>query len=53
MPEARLLRLSFEIYPNDQLWLEGFKNDMIQYEDHEEEKCLRRGKGESLGILIG
>jgi len=29
MPEAGLLRLSFETYPNDELWLAGFKNAMI------------------------
>jgi len=52
MPEAGLLRLSFEIYPNDELWLAGFKNAMIQHENHEEEKRLRHGKGESSGTSI-
>jgi len=52
MPEAGLLRLSFEIYPNDELWLEGFKNSMIQHEDHEEDKHLRREKGESSGTSM-
>jgi len=52
MPEAGLLRLSFETYPNDELWLAEFKNTMIQYENHEEEKRLRHGKGESSGTLI-
>ena len=52
MPEAGLLRLLFESYPNDELWLEGFKKTMIQYENHEEDKRLRHGKGESLGISI-
>jgi len=49
MPEARLLRLSLETYPNDELWLEGFKNAMIEHENHEEDKRLRHGKGESSG----
>jgi len=49
MPEAGLLRLSFKTYPNDELWLAGFKNAMIQYENHEEDKRLRHGKGESSG----
>jgi len=44
MQEAGLLRLSFKTYPNNELWLEGFKNTMIQYEDHEEDKRLGRGK---------
>jgi len=52
MPEAGLLRLSFETYPNDELWLAGFKNAMIQHENHKEEKRLRDGKGESLGTSI-
>jgi len=52
MPEARLLRLSFETYPNDELWLEGFKNAMIQHENYEEDKRLRHGKGESSGTSI-
>jgi len=52
MPEARLLRLSFETYPNDELWLAEFKNAMIQHEDHEEDKRLRRGKDESSGTTI-
>jgi len=47
MPEAGLLRLSFETYPNDELWLAGFKNAMIQHENHEEDKRLRHKKGES------
>jgi len=53
MPEAGLLRLSFETYPNDELWLAGFKNAMIQHENHEEDKRLRQGKGESSGTSIG
>jgi len=53
MLEARLLRLSFETYPNNELWLAGFKNAMIQYENHEEDKRLRHGKGESSGRSIG
>jgi len=52
MPEAGLLRLSFETYPNDELWLEGFKNVIIQYKDYKEEKRLRHAKGESSGTLI-
>ena len=52
MPEAGLLRLSFETYPNDELWLAGFKNAMIQHENHEEDKRLRHGKGESSGTSI-
>jgi len=52
MPEAGLLRLLFETYLNDELWLAGFKNAMIQYENHEEDKRLRHGKGESSGISI-
>jgi len=52
MPEAGLLRLSFETYPNDELWLAGFKNAMIQHENHEEDKRLPHGKGESSGIPI-
>jgi len=47
MMKAGLLKLSFENYPNEELWLEGFKNAMIQHEDNEENKRLRRGKGES------
>jgi len=49
MPEAGLLRLSFETYPNDELWLAGFKNAMILHDNHEEDKRLRHGKGESSG----
>jgi len=30
MPEASLLRPSYDKFPNDELWLEGFKNVMIQ-----------------------
>ena len=41
MLEARLFRLSFETYPNDELWQEGFKNAMIQCENCEEDKRLR------------
>ena len=52
MPEAGLLRLSFETYPNDELWLAGFKNAMIQHENHKEDKRLRDGKGESSGTSI-
>ena len=52
MPEAGLLRLSFETYPNDELWLAGFKNAMIQDKNHEEDKHLRHGKGESSGTSI-
>jgi len=52
IPEARLLRLSFETYPNDELWLAGFKNAMIQHENHEEDNRLRHGKGESSGASI-
>ena len=52
MGEAALLRLSFETYPNDELWLAGFKNAMIQHENHEEDKRLRHGKGESSGTSI-
>ena len=52
MLEVGLLRLSFETYPNDKLWQEGFKNAMIQHENHEEDKRLRHGKGESSGTLI-
>jgi len=52
MPEAGLLRLSLETYPKDELWLDRFRNAMIQYENHEEEKCLRHGMGESAGISI-
>ena len=52
MPEAGLLRLSFETYPNDELWLAGFKNAMIQHENHEEDKRQRHGKGESSGTSI-
>ena len=47
MPEAGRLRLSFETYHNDELWLAGFKNAMIQHEDHEKDRRLRRGKGKS------
>jgi len=49
MLEAGLLWLSFKTYPNHKLCLEGFKNAMIQYEDHEEDMRLRREKGESSG----
>jgi len=52
MPEARILRLLLETYPSNELWLAGFKNGMIQHEDHEEDRCKRSGKGESSGILI-
>jgi len=52
MPEAGLLRQSFETYPKDELWLAGFKNSMIQRENHEEDKRLRGGKGESSGTTI-
>jgi len=52
MPEAGILRLSFETYPNDELWQEGFKNAMIQHANHEEDKRLRHGKGESSGTSI-
>jgi len=52
MPEAGLLRLSFETYSNDELWLEGFKNAMIQHENHEEDKRLSQGKGKSSGAPI-
>jgi len=52
MPEAGLLRLSFETYPNDELWLAGFKNAMIQHENQEEDKRLRHGKGKSSGTSI-
>jgi len=52
MLEAGLLRLSFETYPNDELWLAGFKNAMIQHENHEEDKCLRHGKSEFSGTSI-
>jgi len=52
MLEAGLLRLSFETYPNDELWLAGFKNAMIQHEKNEEDKRLRHGKGESSGTSI-
>jgi len=52
MPEVGLLTLSLETYPNDELWLPGFKNAMIQHENHEEDKCRRHGKGESLGTSI-
>jgi len=52
MLEAGLLRLSFEIDPKDELWLARFKNAIIQHEDHEEDRHLRRGKGESWGTLI-
>jgi len=49
MPEAGLLRLSFETYPNDELWQEEFKNAMIQHKHHEEDKRLRHRKGKSSG----
>jgi len=52
MPEAGLLGLSFETYPNDKLWLAGFKNAMIQHENHEKDKRRTHGKGESSGTLI-
>jgi len=52
MPEAGLLRLSFETYPNDELCLAGFKNAMIQHENHEEDKRLRHRKGKSSGTSI-
>jgi len=52
MPEAGLLRLSFETYPNNELWLAGFKNAIIQHENHKEDKRLRHGKGESSGTSI-
>jgi len=52
MPDTGLKRLSFEIYPNDELLLEGFKNAIIQREDHEEDKGLRRGQGQSSGTSI-
>jgi len=52
MPEARVLRLLFETYPNDELLQEGFKNAMIQHEKDEEDKRLRHGKGESSGTSI-
>jgi len=52
MPEAGLLKLSFETYPNDELWQEGFKNAMIQHENHKEDKRLRHGKGKSSGTSI-
>ena len=52
MPEAGLLRLLFETYPNDELWQKGFKNAMIQHENHKEDKGLRDGKGESSGTSI-
>jgi len=52
MPEAGLIRQSFETYSKDELWLEGFKNAMIQHENHEEDKRLRHGKGQSSGTLI-
>jgi len=52
MPEAGLLRLSFETYPNHELWLAGFKNGMIQHQNHKEDKGLRHGKGESSGTSI-
>ena len=52
MLEAGLLRVSFETYPNDELWLAGFKNTMLEHENHEEDKRLRHGKGESSGTLI-
>jgi len=51
MPKAGLLRLSFKTYPNDELWLEGFKNAMIQHENHKEDRRLRRVKGESSETL--
>ena len=52
MPEAGLLRLSFETYANDELWRAGFKNAMIQHENHEEDKRVRHGKGECSGRSI-
>ena len=52
MPEAGLLRLSFETYPNDELWLAGFKNAMIQHENQEKDKRLRHGKGEFSGTSV-
>jgi len=52
MLEARLFRLSFETYPNDELWQEGFKNAMIQCENCEEDKRLRNWKGEPSGTWI-
>jgi len=52
VPEGGLLRLSFETYPDDQLWRAGFKNAMIQHENHEEDKRQRHGKGESSGTSI-
>jgi len=52
MPEAGLLRQLFETYPNDELCLAWFKNPMIQHENHEENKGLRHGKGESSGTSI-
>jgi len=52
MLEAGLLRLSFETYPKDELWLVGFKKAMIQHENHEEDKRLRHAKGESWGTSI-
>jgi len=52
IPEAGLLQLSFETYPNHEFWLEGFKNAIILHENHEEDKRLRQGKGESSGTSI-
>jgi len=52
MPKAGLLRISFKTYLNDELWLDGFKNVMIQHEKHEEDKHLRHRKGESSGTSI-
>ena len=52
MPEAGLIRLSFETYPNDEIWQEGFENAIIQHENHEEDKRLRHQKGESSGTSI-
>jgi len=52
MPDAGLLRLLLETYPNDELLQEGFENTMIQYENHEEGKHLRHGKGKSSGTSI-
>ena len=49
MPEAGLLRLSFETYPNDELWLAGFMNAMIQHENHEEDKRLDRERANPRG----
>jgi len=34
---------------HNEIWLEGFKKAVIQYEDHKEDKHIRRGKRESSG----